>query len=304
MNKTGIEYLTHTWNPIAMRCTKVSPACDHCWHLAMCKRMANNPNLSEERRAAYAGGAPTLLKHELVAPTQLRRQKAVIGVQFMGDLFHEDVPFEWIEQVWNVMYNSAYRFQKQHTFVVLTKRPERAREFFAQLEPSVFGGRNKYVQKPLLNVIGMVTVENQEQLDRRVPILLDLPFQRRGISAEPLLGAIAVSPFLGYCLDCDDYISEHREYGDLYHDDNRLDWVIVGGETGPGARPMHPESVRQVRDQCVEAGVPFFFKHWGTGDPGPGARANANVAGWDEYERGNGHLLDGQEWHQMPEGVR
>lgn len=77
-------------------------------------------------------------------------------------------------------------------------------------------------------------------------------------------------------------------------------WVIVGGETGPGARPMHPDWVRSVRDQCTETDVPFFFKQWGTADPGPGARANANAAGRDEYKHGCGNLLDGQEWNEYP----
>lgn len=266
MQRTKISYLTHTWNPIKMRCTPISPACDHCWHLAMCNRLAANPRLPAEWREAYAGGPFYLDESELVAPTHLRKP-AVIGVQFMGDLFHESIPFSTIEQIWNVMYYTAIRYNRRHTFVVLTKRPERAREFFSQLTPTVFGGRNKYVQNPLANVIGMVTAENQGLLNRRVPILLDLPFYRRGVSIEPMLTGVKVFGF------------GSPTWGKI-PPASSLNWVIAGPETGPGARGLaqFENRARNLRDQCVEVGVSFFLKK--------------NVDGTN--------LLDGQEWQQYP----
>ena len=120
MNQTKIDYLTHSWNPLAMRCTPAGPGCAHCWHLRLADRFKENPMFPPEVRAAYAGsGPPVLIERRLREPMR-KTAPAVIGVQFNGDLFHPNVKTDDIIQVYEVMAASP-----QHTFVVLTKRPER-----------------------------------------------------------------------------------------------------------------------------------------------------------------------------------
>ena len=313
MQKTNIEYLDHTWNPIAMRCTPVSAGCKNCWHLPFARRFSKNPIVSVAARLAYGGGDPWLNTRELSAP--LRRKKpAVIGVQFMGDLFHENITNEQIAAVYGVMAASP-----QHTHCVLTKRVERAAEWYqwivncgamvpdlvgeplplpngssleaaacvmsitsAQspkpLAPKDFitGMRNPW---PLPNVILMASAEDQSTLDARVPILPQTPAAKRGVSLEPMLGEIA----LNLATDCDRQCNEHQEawcpgsHGKcvVQHD---LDWVICGAETGPGKRPMELDWARDVRDQCQAAGVPFFFK----------------------VDSDGNHELDGRRWEEVP----
>ncbi|MHB8109691.1 MAG: phage Gp37/Gp68 family protein [Syntrophorhabdaceae bacterium] len=250
MQKTGIEYLTHTWNPIAMRCSPASIGCTNCWHLRTADRLKNNPGLPEDERKALAGEGPFVLRErELSEPLKLKKP-AVIGVQFMGDLFHEDVPDAFQNQAFITM-----SLAKQHTFLVLTKRPE-------IMAKAAVGWRAE-----MDNVYFGVTVVNQSEADAKIPELLKVP-GKKWLSVEPLLGPI----------DLDDLVikdgprSEHH-IGCLWcdvdpEDDNdfhgeTIDAVVLGGETGPGARPMHPDWVRSVRDQCAAAGVPFYFKQWG-----------------------------------------
>lgn len=127
MQKTKIEYLTHTWNPITMHCTPVSDGCDNCWHRSMAKRLAGNPVLMDYKRDAYAGKTgPVLYLRELEAPTRLKKP-ARIGVQFMGDLFHESVPFEHQTRIVSTIAEC-----RQHMFLILTKRPEAMSAFFTR----------------------------------------------------------------------------------------------------------------------------------------------------------------------------
>ena len=123
MSATKIEYLDRSWSPIAMRCGRLGPGCDHCWHLAMCKRHAANPRLPKGLRDARAGGRPVLLEDTLRQPLSWRKPQRV-GVNFMGDLFHGAVPWAYLDRIWDVMWDCP-----QHTFVVLTKRPRRLVEF-------------------------------------------------------------------------------------------------------------------------------------------------------------------------------
>ena len=251
MGDTAIEYVDKSWNPLAMRCTRVSPGCDHCWHLRMCKRHAANAHFPYEVREAYAGGEPVMCEKILREPLGWRTVKRV-AVQFMGDLFHESVGLFPVARIFCIMRHAAL-----HQFYVLTKRPEIMAEY---IKPRTRGGL------PILpNVILGTTVEDQERADERLPHLMKLARMgwRTWVSVEPMLERMELTPWLPD--------GPGQNLGDIHH--RGLDWVIVGGETGPGARPMHPDWVRDVRDQCVAAGVPFFFKGWG--DWAPAANGHA-----------------------------
>jgi len=186
MKKTNIQYLDYTWNPVSMRCDRVSPGCDNCWHLRMANRLAANPMMGLEKRPAYAGGNPVMDGAELDAPLKLKKPSR-IGVQFMGDLFHEKIQSAWLSGIFNVMKNCP-----QHTFFILTKRPKHLLNFVAGLGE-------------LDNIWFGVSVENQETADRRIPILLQCPVKHRWISAEPLLGKINIIKYLGGCNETEEH---------------------------------------------------------------------------------------------------
>jgi len=256
MQRTGIEYLDYTFNPIAMRCTPVSAGCKNCWHLRMATRLAGNDCFARDRQRAYHGdGPPLLLEDELTAPLRLRKP-GVIGVQFMGDLFHDAVPFKMVDSVIGI----AAQCQR-HTFVVLTKRTRRALAWLAWR--STFTNQTDLPR----NVIFGTSIENQPTADERIPLLLEVPAARRMVSIEPMLGPVDLwyAAFDG---------SESRPLGKL----PGIDWAALGAETGPKKRRMDLDWARSVRDQCLDAGVPFFFKV----DPD-----------------GN-HELDGLTWTQRP----
>lgn len=255
MNKTGIEYLTHTWNPIAMRCTRVSPGCDNCWHLKMANRHAGNYTIRSEIREARAGGGFALLEDELAAPLKARKP-ATIGVQFMGDLFHESIPFEWIAQVYFTMVGEASAEPSPaHTYLLLTKRPKRMAEFYEWLRAQ----RNH--DEAWLDSLGIwalmndathprvwlgVSVEDQASADDRVQTLLALNAAVTFVSYEPALGIV----------DWRSYLS--RPITGIHSPG--VDWLIAGSETGAGKRPADLDWFRQARDQCAAVGVPYFFK--------------------------------------------
>ena len=227
---------------------------------------------------------------QLLQPLSWRKPKRIF-VNSMSDLFHENVPDEWIDQIFAVM-----ALCPQHTFQVLTKRPERMRMYCsddvrvgriskaADEIAKQFGARaiSETSQKDdglhgivLSNVWLGVSIENQNAADERIPQLLQTPAEVRFISAELSQGPIDLSclPFperMPHAVD-----EPSGEGFDALRFDDRnslarlghLDWVICGGESGPGARPMHPDWVRSLRDQCKAAGVPFFFKQWGEWEP-------------------------------------
>jgi len=249
MNKTGIEYLTHTWNPIAMRCSPISEGCRSCWHIAMCKRHSANPKLSPDIRTARAGGPPILLVDKLDEPKRLRKP-AVIGVQFMGDLFHEAVSDDDISAVFLRMATFY-----THTFMVLTKRPKRMREWII----------NCGWEKSWPNIWLGVSVENQKRADERIPILLDTPAAVRFVSCEPILSEIDFSAY-------PPFKTKYRsavEVGKVLSGEYGIHWVIVGAESGPGARPMNPDWARSILTQCKQAGVSFFMKQMSKKAPIP-----------------------------------
>ncbi|HEY8342859.1 MAG TPA: DUF5131 family protein, partial [Calditerricola sp.] len=238
---------------------------------------------------------------------------------------------------------------KQHTFLVLTKRPERMRRWFtttasgAKREVLVWetaGRPERWPGWPLPNVWIGVSVENQQAADERIPLLLETPAAVRFVSAEPLLGPLDLSAYLPrqlyVCQSCGVELGQ-GEVGldfrcpycgaacDPDGSTEGLDWVIVGGESGSGARPMHPDWARSLRDQCREAGVPFFFKQWGEWSPdnadigvkmgfvaldgtwrdhqpfGWGRDYPGSVSIWKVGKKKAGRLLDGQEWNEIPE---
>ncbi len=258
MQRTKIDYLTHTWNPVT-GCSPVSAGCAHCWAARTSKRHG------------WPWGKATLHHDRLGEPLRLRKP-AVIGVAFMGDLFHESVPENFIADVWAVMALAS-----KHRFLVLTKRPARMRSIlqgwvrFAvvilvgpQVDGMKFTDGRFAVSLP--NVWLGVSVEDQPTADERVKLLLQTPAAHRWVSVEPMLGGVDMSgPVLG-ALSCD----YHATLDGLPHPGyfkrtigSRIpgvDWVVCGGESGPGARPMHPDWPRSLRDQCKAACVPFYFK--------------------------------------------
>ncbi|KPG20340.1 DUF5131 family protein, partial [Mycobacteroides immunogenum] len=245
-DKTGIEWADSTWNPIT-GCDKVSPGCDHCYAETFAERWRGTEGHYFEH-----GFDVQLRPDKLALPLRWTKPRKVF-VNSMSDLFHEKVSDEYIARVFSVMACA-----ERHTFQLLTKRHGRMRsllnsEAFRELvfkcQALELPGDVMGDYWPLPNVWLGVSAEDQKRADLRIPALLDTPAAVRFISAEPLLGPIDLSRF----------VEDDGEKFDL----PPLSWVIVGGESGPGARPMHPDWARSLRDQCVAAGVPFLFKQWG-----------------------------------------
>jgi len=237
MQKTGIEYLTHTWNLIAMRCTKCSPGCEICWHLTTADRLCNNMSLPEDERMALGGTGPFVLRQrELSAPSRTKKP-AVIGVQFMGDLFHEGVPYSFIEKAYMSMIDFSH-----NKYLILTKRPKRMAEWVKM------NWANNCIWHGL-------TVCNQAEADEKIPIFLQVP-GKKFLSIEPMLEAIDIKDAL---YDYNWHVfNSVRPVGKP----KEIDAVILGGETlgnRPG-REMKTEWVENIVGQCTSAGVPLFIK--------------------------------------------
>ena len=231
--RSSIEWTESTWNPVT-GCTKISAGCKNCYAERMAKRLKamGNPR--------YVNGfKPTAHPDVLACPLSWKKPR-MIFVNSMSDLFHEDVPSDFVTKVFEVMRKAHW-----HVFQVLTKRGGRLAELSSALPWPA-------------NVWMGVTVEAEDYLDRIDCLRITGP-QTRFLSLEPLLG-----PFRRLDL-------------------HGIDWVIVGGESGPGARPMKPKWVRSIRDQCLRASVPFFFKQWG-----------------GTFRRRAGRILDGRTWDETP----
>lgn len=228
-----IEWTESTWNPVT-GCSKVSAGCLHCYAERLAHRLQSMGN------PRYVNGFRVTLHPDLLELPLRWRKPRRIFVNSMSDLYHEEVPDEFILEVFRVM-NKA----EQHTFQILTKRAER----LVQIAPKV---------KWTPNIWQGVTVENKKTT-YRIRLLRKVPSAVRFLSCEPLLESLP----------------------DL--DLSAIHWVIVGGESGPNARPMLPEWVRDIRAQCLKAQVPFFFKQWG----GP-----------NKYRAGR--VLDGRTWDAYP----
>ncbi|WP_020580162.1 DUF5131 family protein [Actinopolymorpha alba] len=304
MNQTKIEWTERTWNPVT-GCTKVSSGCDHCYAETIATRFAGG-------KAFPRGFAVTLHPERLDQPLRWRKP-ATVFVNSMSDLFHADVPDEYIAKVFAVM-----ALTPQHTYQILTKRPGRMRSLLnserfrvaAAMETAIGyseAPRNLFTW-PLPNVWLGVSVESQKWADVRIPALLDTPAAVRFLSCEPLLGPVTI-----------------HEYRDRPADPT-IDWVIIGGESGHNARPMHPQWARRLRDQCAAAIVPFFFKQWGAWAPvgegeiaketdlhirrdgyawpitePHGAKDGTEVVMRRVGKSAAGRELDGREWNEMPQ---
>ena len=289
---TAIEWTDATWNPIT-GCSVVSPGCTNCYAMRLAgTRLRHDPSRAGLTRATRAGpvwtGAVRFNERWLDQPLRWSRPRRIF-VCAHGDLFHEAVPDEWIDRIFRVMSTAP-----RHTFQVLTKRAERMRRYLS--DPTVHG-RIRYDARPpwpLPNVWLGVSVEDQRRADERIPILLDTPAAVRWASAEPLLGPIDLTriSFRRYeelfeinCFSDEAWVSQPPdqglEPGERFHRGPALgasvNWVVAGGESGPGARPMHPDWARSLRDQCAAADVPFLFKQWGEWAEGSDFSADAKV---------------------------
>jgi protein gp37 len=230
---SSIEWTESTWNPVT-GCTKISSGCANCYAERMARR------LKAMGQPRYRHGFKVTLQPDLLqVPLRWKRPRMVF-VNSMSDLFHKDVPAEFIARCFAVMQEAAH-----HTFQVLTKRPERA----VELAPDL----------PWPENVWMGTSVESAAYASRIGLLTQIPASIRFLSLEPLLGPMPRLALAG------------------------VHWVIVGGESGPGARPMDPKWVLQIRDRCLREGVPFFFKQWGGVQK---CRA--------------GRELDGRLWSDMP----
>lgn len=264
-DRTTIEWTDASWNPIT-GCTEVSAGCDRCYAKTFAERWRDTPGHYFEN-----GFDVTLRPAKLELPLRWTRPRRIF-VNSMSDLFHDQVPDEYIAKVWAVMASAP-----RHTFQVLTKRHARMRALLndTMFRRSVqrripYTGANPYIAKhyrdwPLPNVWLGVSTEDQPWADIRIPVLLDTPAAVRWISAEPLLGPIDLrrafakwTPTNDHLAWCKTLRGVELKVRDVFH------WVVVGGESGRGARPMHPDWARSLRDQCRGAGVAFTFKQTGS----------------------------------------
>lgn len=273
----GIVWTEQTWNPLR-GCSRVSAGCMNCYAEGIAARFcgAGQPyegTINPETKRW--NGTIKLVPEKLAEPLRWQRPRLVF-VNSMSDLFHEDVPFEFIDKVFAVM-----ALAQPHTFQVLTKRPERMLEYMNSGDgeggsrlgaivgmlrdaPESWPEPPHPIPWPLPNVWLGVTVENQEAADERIPLLLQTPAAVRWVSMEPLLGAVDLTDLqLGNGVHFDALYCDVEPEDDEPYNGAILNWVVVGGESGPHARPMHPDWARSLRDQCAEAGVPFLFKQWG-----------------------------------------
>lgn len=234
--KSKIEWTESTWNPVT-GCTKISEGCLNCYAERMAKRLQS---MGQEK---YRNGFKVTTHRENLDEPLSWKKPQVIFVCSMSDLFHKNVPDEYIKEIFKVMNEAHW-----HTFQVLTKRSKR----LAQLAPELNWTNNIWMG---------VTVESQKQ-KHRITDLLKTPAKVKYLSIEPMITPIKPIPLKG------------------------IDWVIAGGESGPGSRPIEENWVTYIRDKCIESKVPFFFKQWG---------------GTNKKEAGR--ELEGKTWSQYPEST-
>lgn len=261
MGETKIEWADRTWNPLR-GCSKVSEGCRNCYAIRVAHRFSGPGRPYEGLTQAGPGGpnwtgkvmlVPEFLGHPLrwVEPQR-------VFVNSMSDLFHPEVPFEFIGEVFDVMSTA-----EQHTFQILTKRPERMKEFldwWIKQHDCPFSNESYFYLRR--NIWLGVSVEDQKTADERIPLLLQTPAAVRFLSCEPLLGPVNLGKWLlspGWNPSYYDPDNIHG-YPNAEPTNEHIQWVIVGSESGPRARPMDEEWVKILRDQCVSASVPFFYK--------------------------------------------
>lgn len=285
MAKTKIEWATDSWNPIrafdratgkvGWYCEHATPGCEHCYSEALNRRLGTRVDYKRQNRDRVE---LYLDERMLKVPLSWHAPRRVF-VCSMTDLFAEFVPDEWLDKIHAVMACARH-----HTFVVLTKRTQRMRNYlemrpgnhlglrWALHSAAMLGSGNDigpYPGIPLPNVWYGASVEDQPRADLRIPDLLMTSAAVRWISGEPLLDRVDIQRYLRRMVVrpnealTDRMVDEGWSHSGGQGDHPGLDWVVVGGESGPGARPMHPDWARSLRDQCIAAGVPFFLKQRG-----------------------------------------
>lgn len=311
-----IEWCNKTINPI-VGCSKASPACDNCYAERMAKRLQAMGTRGYEGVVNEKGnwvGKLNFIESELEKPARWKKPKRIF-VGSMTDLFHENVKSEWIDRIVGMAKDNPI-----HTFIFLTKRAERMNKYFTD--------GSEYLE--LLDVRNIwigVTAENQKQARRRIPILLDTPASKRFVSIEPILEHIDLNNLsVG-----DESYSHVKIYSSLacikstftnFTTDNDswheeivgLDWVIVGGESGHNARIANPKWVLNLKQQCEDSNVPFFFKQWGefieesqmTNKPSQmkgktySLMSDGELTFWRCGKKLAGKLIDGREYIELP----
>jgi protein gp37 len=301
-DKSSIEWTDATWNPVT-GCDRVSRGCDHCYALTLAARLKSmgQPRYQKDGnpRTSGPGFGVTLHSDVLTLPLRWTRPRRIF-VNSMSDLFHPKIPDSFIARAFAVMAMSP-----RHTFQILTKRAPRARALLTRdtfwrdvgnqgqpialdrvagkypasgpmvLTPDSSARGFWQCRQPLPNVWLGVSVEDQDRADQRIPALLDTPAAVRWLSMEPLLGPVELPEFVvAGAPDCP--CEDGRECLP------NIDWVVVGGESGPNHRPCNPAWVRAIRDQCIQGGIPFFLKQWGGRTPKAGGR-ELDGRTWDEY---------------------
>jgi protein gp37 len=284
---SSIEWTDATWNPVT-GCDHVSPGCDNCYAETIAKRFGR-PFI----------GAVECHEDRLELPLRWRKPRRVF-VNSVSDLFHPDVPDDFLISVWCVMEEAVHN---GHTFQILTKRPQRMAKWINERlggyaakfddcptdamknSPAAKIARDRAANGVPGIWLG-VSVENQRYADMRIPHLLATPAAVRFLSVEPMLGPVSLTAWL------------NGGFGTIGPD---LHWVICGGESGHGARPMHPTWARDLRDECVAAGVPFFFKQWGAYKPVLEHLATTSDAPMRRTSKKEaGRELDGRTWDEYP----
>ncbi|MCY0863974.1 MAG: phage Gp37/Gp68 family protein [Sulfobacillus sp.] len=275
-NHSRIDWTDATWNPVT-GCSKVSPGCQHCYAERLSHRFGWTVH---PWTAPYAADNVQLHPEQLDQPLRWRRPRRIF-VNSMSDLFHDQVPDAFLVEVFAIILRAP-----QHTFQVLTKRPTRMRSWMQ--DPPRALVRLDSPDWPPLNLWLGVSAEDQRRADERIPVLQTTPATVRFVSCEPLLGPIDLTPYLPHrsrLLGADPFCTLCG-YAPSWHgtDIGWIDWVIVGAESGPGARAMDDAWVRAIRDQCQAAGVAFWFKQ------------RADAQGHKQLNPS----LDGRVWHEWP----
>jgi protein gp37 len=313
-DKTHIEWTDATWNPVT-GCSIVSPGCTHCYAMKLAgTRLKHIPSRIGLTTMTKAGpvwnGTVRFNPGWLLQPISWRKPRNIF-VCAHGDLFHEDVPDEWIDKVFAVMAMSPH-----HTFQVLTKRSARMRSYLQQQtapgrqwafvashgdSPETRAAMGR-LGAPLPNVWLGVSTERQKEANERIPDLLATPAAVRFISAEPLLGPLDLTKIMRQARGddwayCDNALTGFHAHKCGGSHGPKLDWIIVGGESGDKARSMHPQWARDLRDQCAKADMldRFFFKQWGQWAPSTPEQAASNPrSGWQAIA-GHPHVAKAHE---------
>ncbi len=305
MSRTSIEWCARpgtfpeSWNWIT-GCNKVSQGCKNCYAEIMHRRLQYM--YPDKYDHDFLTGAHV---HEdlLTLPLSWKKPRTVF-VNSMSDVFHKNVALHFIYRAFHTMYKCP-----QHTFIILTKRAERLHE----VNDIWFHLKRNYPSGifPCKNIWLLVSTEDQETANERIPLLLKVEAAVRGISAEPLLGNIDLSKWLPKNEGDGVSWGDGSDYGDWVEASHRkplLNWLIAGGESGHQARPMHPNWARSLRDQCQAAGIPFFFKQWGEYYPNaltdgkkPSVFVDSKTLMAKIGKKKSGRLLDGRTWNEFPE---